>query len=53
MSQTHFLIHVHLGFSTVSQLFVDRSGRSLQFYHLQFGREAISNDCKSDVGLEF
>ncbi len=33
-----------LTFSSISPLFVDRFGRSLWFCHLEFDKEAISND---------
>ncbi len=32
-----------LAFSSISQLFVDRNGRSLHFCHKEFDKEAISD----------
>ncbi len=32
-------------YSTVSPLLVDRCGRSLQFCHLEFDKEVISDGC--------
>ncbi len=32
----------HLAFSAIFPLFVDRFGNSLQFCHLEFGKEGVS-----------
>ena len=48
MSQAHTLPHKRLPFSTISTFFVDRFGRFIQFYYLDFDKEAISDDCRSE-----
>ena len=45
------LTHKRLAFSSITPLFVDRFGRSLQFYHLQFDKEAISDGFMADAGV--
>ena len=40
-TQTHSLTTPRLALSTIYLLFVDRLGRSLRFYHLEFEKESI------------
>ncbi len=44
---TDSLTHKHLAFTTISPLFVNRFGRSLQFCHQKFYPKAISDGCRS------
>ena len=37
----------HLAFPTISALLMNRFGRYLQYCHLEFDEEAISDGCKS------
>ena len=60
MDVTHSLTHKHSALSAKSPLFVDRFGRVLQIFHLEFDKEAISDGCRSENawcqykgGLEF
>ncbi len=41
------LTHEQLAFSTTVSLFVDRSGCSLRFSHLEFNKFVISDGCRS------
>ena len=48
MSQTHSVSQESLAFSTISPLFMDQFGRSLQFCNIEFEMEAISDGCRSE-----
>ncbi len=47
MDVTDSLTHIR-DVSFISQSFVDRFGRTLQFCHLEFDKGAISNGCRSE-----
>ena len=44
---TDSLTHGTFDFSAIFPLFVDRFGRSLRVFHLEFDKEAISDNCRS------
>ena len=46
----HRLTHKRLAFSTIYPLFVERFGRSLRFYNIEYDKEAIS-DGRRSVGF--